>query len=229
MYLALVVGVLIAAAWIVAAAIFASARKLSFHQAFLHMPLKLLHRVEDRPLRHARTDPPVIYAVLHQSRLDPALMLSLLPSDTLHILDEDSARSAWLEPWREMARTIAFNATHVFVSRRLVRHLRGRGRLAVYFPDGIVPDTRPYRLYRAVARIAAAAEARIVPVSVQGSRQTVFALAKAQDAPRQLLAKLRIRSLEPLTIAELVTRSAREQATMAGALYDRVLEADAAA
>jgi acyl-[acyl-carrier-protein]-phospholipid O-acyltransferase / long-chain-fatty-acid--[acyl-carrier-protein] ligase len=228
MYLALVVGVLIAAAWIVAAAAFASARKLSFHQAFLHMPIKLLHRVEDRPLHHARTEPPVIYAVLHQSRLDPALMLSLLPADTLHILDDVSARSAWLEPWREMARTIAFNAAHVFVSRRLVRHLRGRGRLAVYFPDGIRPDTRGYRLYRAVAKIAAAAEARIVPVSIQGSRQTLFALGEAQDAPRRPLAKLRVRSLEPLTIAELVTRSPREQATMAGALYDRVLEADAA-
>jgi acyl-[acyl-carrier-protein]-phospholipid O-acyltransferase/long-chain-fatty-acid--[acyl-carrier-protein] ligase len=228
MYLALIVVGLLVAAWAAAGAAYASMRKLSFHQAFLHMPIKLLHRIEDRTLRHARTDPPVIYAVLHQSRLDPALMLSLLPADTLHILDEVSARSAWLEPWREMARTIVFNAKHVFVSRRLVRHLRGRGRLAVYFPDGILPDTRPFRLYRAVAKIAAAAGARIVPVSVQGSRRTVFSLASTQDTPRQLLAKLRVRSLEPLTMAELVTRSAREQVTMAGALYDRVLEADAA-
>lgn len=228
MYLALAVIVLIAAAWIVSAAMFASARKLSFHQAFLHMPIRVLHRIEDDALSHARADPPVIYAVLHQSRLDPALMLSLLPADTLHILDQASARSLWLEPWREMARTIAFNAAHVFVSRRLVRHLKGRGRLAVYLPDGIVPDTRPYRLYRAVARIAAAAEARIVPVSVQGSRSTLFALATAQEAPRHLLGRLRVRALEPMTIAELVTRSARGQATMASVLYDRVLEADAA-
>ena len=77
-------------------------------------------------------------------------------------------------------------------------------------------------------RIAAAAGARIVPVSVQGSRQTVFTLDTARSAPRRLLAKLRIHALEPLTIAELVTRSPREQATMAGALYDRVLEANAA-
>ena len=41
-----------------------------------------------------------------------ALMLSLLPEQTLHILDEDSAKAAWLEPWRELARTIAFNAEH---------------------------------------------------------------------------------------------------------------------
>lgn len=229
MYLALVIGVLVLAAWAIAAAVFASTRKLSFHQAFLHMPVRLLHRIEDRTLRHARTDPPVIYAVIYRSRLDPALMLSLLPSDTLHILDEASAKSAWLEPFREMARTIPFNAAHVFVSRRLVRHLRGRGRLAVYFPEGISPDSRAYRLYRAVAKIAAAAEARIVPVSVQGSRARVHLQDDgAPGSSRRLLTKLRVRSLEPLTIAELVTRSARDQATMAGVLYDRVLEADAA-
>jgi acyl-[acyl-carrier-protein]-phospholipid O-acyltransferase/long-chain-fatty-acid--[acyl-carrier-protein] ligase len=228
MYLALTVIALVAAAWVVAAAIFSSLRKITFHQAFLHLPLKLLHRIDDSALGGKRTDPPVIYAVLHQSRLDPALMLSLLPSDTLHILDEASARSYWLEPWRDMARTIAFNAAHVFVSRRLVRHLRGRGRLAVYLPDGVEPDSRPYRIYRAVARIAAAAEARVVPVSVLGSRHTPFALASAGRAARQPLAKLRVRVLEPLTIPELVSRSSRASATMAAALYDRVLEADAA-
>lgn len=228
MYPALIVIALAVAAWVLAAIVFAALRRLTFHQAFLYLPLKLLHRVDDRALTGLRADPPVIYAVLHQSRLDPALMLSLLPSDTLHILDEASARSFWLEPWREMARTIAFNAAHVFVSRRLVRHLRGRGKLAVYLPDGIEPETKAYRIYRAIARIAAAAEARIVAVSVVGSRRTPFSLALGHDSGPRGLAKLSVRVLEPLTIAQLIDRSSRAQATMAGVLYDRVLEADAA-
>jgi acyl-[acyl-carrier-protein]-phospholipid O-acyltransferase / long-chain-fatty-acid--[acyl-carrier-protein] ligase len=100
MYLALVVSVLMVGSWVTWAAMFASARKLSFHQAFLHMPFRLLHRIDDGDLARGRSEPPVIYAVLHQSRLDPALMLSLLPSDTLHILDSASARSIWMEPGR---------------------------------------------------------------------------------------------------------------------------------
>lgn len=227
MYLALVVIALAAALWAVAAIVFAARRRITFQQALLYLPLKLLHRIDDRALTGLRADPPVIYAVLHQSRLDPALMLSLLPADTLHILDEASARSVWLEPWREMARTIAFNAAHVFVSRRLVRHLRGRGRLAVYLPDGIAPDTKAYRIYRAIARIAAAAEARVVPVSVLGSRRTPFSLSFSHDSGPKSLARLSVRALEPLTIAQLIERSSRAQATMAGVLYDRVLEADA--
>src|SRR4051812_13613662 len=143
---------------------------LSFAQAVLYAPLKLVWNIDDRRIRVARQAPtPVLYAVLHQSKLDPALMLSLLPEQTLHILDEVSARSTWLEPWRELARTIAFNAEHVFVSRRLVRHLRGRGRLAVYFPDAIEPDAKAFRLYRAVARIAVKAEAKVVPIVIGGA------------------------------------------------------------
>lgn len=227
MSLALTVIALVAALWVAGAALFAYLHHRTFHQAFLYLPWKLIYRIGDRALTRARVEPPVIYAVLHQSRLDPALMLSLLPADTLHILDEASARSFWMEPWREMARTIAFNAAHVFVSRRLVRHLRGRGKLAVYLPDGIEPDTRSYRIYRAIARIAAAADARIVAVSVQGSRNTLLSLSFRHDASWKPLIGLGVRALEPLTIQQLIERSSRAQATMAGVLYDRVLEADA--
>jgi acyl-[acyl-carrier-protein]-phospholipid O-acyltransferase/long-chain-fatty-acid--[acyl-carrier-protein] ligase len=135
-----IIGI-IAALWLCFAGFISLRLGLGFRQALLYAPLKLIFRIEDGDIRTARgARPPVIYAVAHQSRLDPALMLSLLPADTLHILDEDAARSAWLEPWRELARTIAFNAGHVFVSRRLVRHLKGNGRLAVYFPASTEPD-----------------------------------------------------------------------------------------
>ena len=163
---------------------------LSLAQGVLYAPLKLIWRVDDRNIGIARDAPaPVIYAVAHQSRLDPALMLSLLPEQTLHILDEDSARSIWLEPYREMARTIAFNAEHVFVSRRLVRHLRGKGRLAVYFPDAVEPDTKAFRLYRAVARIAVKADARLVPVVVGGARHLPMSLTAEGQAPRRWLSR----------------------------------------
>src|SRR5262245_10087074 len=157
---------------------------MSFAQAVLYAPLKLLWRVADERIGLARNaETPVIYTISHQSKLDPALMLALLPEETLHILDEDSAKSVWLEPWRELARTIAFNAEHVFVSRRLVRHLRGKGRLAVYLPDAVEPDTKAFRLFRAVARIALKAEARIVPIVVGGARHLPMSLASPEASP----------------------------------------------
>ena len=160
--------------------------------------------VSDRDVLRARnTRAPVVYAVVHQSRLDPALMLALLPEQTLHILDEHSARTGWLEPSRELARTIAFNPKHVFVSRRLVSQLKGGGRLAVYLPDEIEPDVRNYRLFRAVAHIAARADARIVPVVVGGARSLPFSLTSSARAPRRLWPRLTIRAAEGQTLKQL--------------------------
>jgi acyl-[acyl-carrier-protein]-phospholipid O-acyltransferase/long-chain-fatty-acid--[acyl-carrier-protein] ligase len=216
---AVLFGVILA--WLVIALYLAARLGLSLHQAILYAPLKIAYRIDDRLMRATRqAESPVIYMVVHQSRLDPMLMLSVLPPETLHILDPESAQSLWLEPWRELARTIEFKAHHVFVSRRLVRHLRGKGRLAVYMPDDVEPDGKAFRLYRAVARIATKADAKIVPIFVGGSRHSWLSLAPAAIAPRKLLPKLSITALTATTLAELRERPGHPATTASNALFD---------
>ncbi|BCH25851.1 AMP-binding protein [Mesorhizobium sp. L-8-3] len=225
---ALLLGVV--AAYLVIAAVEMLRLGIGFRQALFYVPFKLAYPIADRRIRIAReAKPPVIYAIVHQSRIDPALMLALLPQDTLHILDPESAAAGWLEPWRELARTIAFNAEHVFVSRRLVRHLRGKGRLAVYFPDAVEPDMKAFRLYRAVARIATKADARIVPIFIGGARHLPFSFTPAEKAPRHWFPRLTPVALEPVSLAELVERPDGQQTTAANALFDRTADARLAA
>lgn len=216
----------LAVVWALVAAIVKYRLGIDFRQALLYTPFKFAYRIDDRIMPTAAKAPaPVIYMIWHQSRLEPALMLSLLPYQTLHILDENSARANWLEPWRELARTIAFNAEHVFVSRRLVRVLKGNGRLAVYFPDSVEPDVKSFRLFRAVARIAMQADAKIIPIFVGGARHLPFSLTPAELAPRKWFPRLSITALAPMTIAELVERSGAGLTTSANALFDRFAEA----
>lgn len=216
----------IAAAWMLAAWYLTYDLGIRFRQALLYLPFRLAYRINDSAMRQARkAEVPVIYVISHQSRIEPALMLSLLPEQTLHILDEASARSHWLEPWRELGRTIAFNAEHVFVSRRLVRVLRGKGRLAVYIPDTVEPDIKSFRLFRAIARIAMQADARIVPIFVSGTRYLPFSLTGRDKAPRRLFPGLTIAALAPMTVAELMQRAGYSSTTSANALFDRVAEA----
>lgn len=204
--------------------------RLSLSQAILYAPLKLIYRISDSRIGIAtEATAPVIYVVTHQSRLDPALMLSLLPENTLHILDPYSARSLWLEPWREFARTIAFNAEHVFVSRRLVRVLRGKGRLAVYIPAAVEPDTRSFRLYRAVIRIAMQADARIVPIFIGNANLLPFQIDGKSPSPRRWFPRLSMSVLEPMTAEELVARNGSPATRNAHALFDRMAEARLAA
>lgn len=211
MILAIETILVVAALWTAAAGLVQFRRGLTFHQAALYAPLKILFRISDREIDAARrAEPPVIYVVWHRSRLDPALMLSLLPEDTLHILDEESAQSHLIEPWRALARTITFNAHHVFVSRRLVRRLKGNGRLAVYMPDDTDPDVKTFRLFRAVARIAIKAEACVVPIFI---------------ARGGFLPATSVHALPPATVEELIARSGKEDMRASQALFERMIEA----
>ncbi len=220
----------IAAAYLVGALTQTYRLGISVRQAILYLPLKLIWRVSDGRMRKARAaDAPVIYAIAHQSQMDPALMLALLPDDTLHILDEASATSGWLEPYRALARTITFNAEHVFVSRRLVRHLKGNGRLAVYFPQTVEPQPRELRLFRAVARIAARADADIVAVHVARSQFLPWSKLSEEQAPRRLFPKLVAASLAPISLETFASRGARPPTSLTNALLDRVAEARVAA
>ncbi|KQZ94272.1 2-acyl-glycerophospho-ethanolamine acyltransferase [Mesorhizobium sp. Root157] len=221
---ALLAGV--AAAWFLIGVIEKVRLGLSLTQALLYVPFKLAYRIEDSRIKVARkAAAPVIYVVTHQSRIDPALMLCLLPDNTLHILDPVSARSPWLEPWRELARTIAFNAEHVFVSRRLVRVLKGKGRLAVYIPEAVEPDVKSFRLYRALARIALQSDARIVPIFVGGARSLPFSRIEAAKAPRHWFPSLSVAVLEPVTVAEMLAQTPDPAGSSTNALFDRVAEA----
>ncbi|MET0942043.1 MAG: 1-acyl-sn-glycerol-3-phosphate acyltransferase, partial [Mesorhizobium sp.] len=230
MILAGVLLLTVAVALLAVAAVLKMQIGMNFTQALLYAPLKLIWRIGDERIGLARdAEAPVIYAISHHSKLDPALMLALLPEQTLHILDEDSAKSVWLEPWRELARTIAFNAEHVFVSRRLVRHLRGKGRLAVYLPDTVEPDTKTFRLFRAVARIAMKADAKIVPIVIGGARNLPMSLTPPQIAPRRWFPDLRISVLDGMTVSELMDRAGKQSSTASNALFDRLAEARVAA
>lgn len=198
---------------------------LSVRQALLYVPMRAAFRIDDRAMVAARAEnAPVIYVVVHRSRLEPALMLTLLPEDTLHILDEGSARSAWLEPWRELARTIIFNAEHVFVSRRLVRVLKRKGRIAAYVPEDVEPDVRSFRLYRAISRIALQADARIVPIFVDGAERLPRFLGGDKSAQPSLRTRLTIGALPGETITDLVKVGIEGSTTGSNALFDRVAD-----
>ncbi|MBI1620250.1 1-acyl-sn-glycerol-3-phosphate acyltransferase [Aquamicrobium zhengzhouense] len=223
MILITVVIAAVVAAWLLLTFVHARRQKITLRQALLYAPLALIWRIDAGALsKTAADDGPLLYVVSHQSRLDPALMLCLLPENTLHILDDHAASSPWLEPWRDLARTIAFNPEHVFVSRRLVRVLRGRGRLCVYLAADMDPASRAFRLYRAVARIALRAEAKVVPIRVDGAEKLTSSFVD-EAKTSQPFARLTIRTLAPATLLELRQRNP-EITTNSSALFARMEE-----
>jgi acyl-[acyl-carrier-protein]-phospholipid O-acyltransferase / long-chain-fatty-acid--[acyl-carrier-protein] ligase len=191
----------LAAVWF-AGAIWSCIRDgISLRHALPLAPIKLLHRLDTTALRPVRTDTATLYVVGHQSRLEPAIMLAMLPDSALHVLDDHAATSIWMEPFRALGRTIRFNPEHIFFSRRLIRMLRGGAQLVVYLPENVDPSSRDFRLYRAVARIAHKADANVVAVHVENADRTIFALPVVHGRKLALLPPLTLKIMPPRTIA----------------------------
>ena len=116
---AILLGLL--AAWLAIAGVEAFRLGIGFRQALLYVPFKLVYRIDDRGIRDAAQGRGAghLRRSAHQSQLDPALMLSLLPEQTLHILDEYSANVG-------LAGAVARACPHHRLQRRArVRQPRG--------------------------------------------------------------------------------------------------------
>lgn len=211
------------AVWMAGAAVLANRLGISFRQAFLYAPLKICYRIDDGAIRAATgAEGPVIYVIFNQAGTDCALALSLLPDDTLHILDPATKKSHWLDPYKALARVQDFNPEHIFIGRRLKRLLQRKGRLAVYLPPEVEPDKLTFRLYRAVARIAQATDAAIVPIIFGGTNHAASSRLPASEAPRRRFPKIRISALPPETLATTIERGHQRNLTAANALFDRL-------
>lgn len=211
MALTLSIIALVATIWLALACMAAIRNDIGFGQAALFAPLYGLFGVDTRQLRETARPKGTVYVIGRRSRLDPAVMLCLLPPDTLHVLDDDAATAFWMEPYRSLARTVPFNPSHIFMSRRLVRMLRGNGRLAVYLPLGIDTGSRDFMLYRAVARIALKAGAQVVPVCGD----------KSPSSARPW-SRLHLHAHPPRTITQLINADPEDNARPSMALFRHV-------
>ncbi|MGB8817076.1 MAG: AMP-binding protein [Rhizobiaceae bacterium] len=199
---------------------------LTFPQALAWAPLKLLYRIDDQSLsEHGRHPGPVIYVISHQSKMDAALMLARLPSDTLHMLDP-RAVSHFLTSWfRPLARSTVFGADKVLKNRRIFSQLTMGARIAVYMPYQVEPDAKTFRLYRAVAHMAKAANAKIIAIHPGGTRFLPSSYHPAVELPPSRFPKLRLSARPAETIDALIEKSGPARSTMANALFDRLAEA----
>ncbi|MGB7431019.1 MAG: AMP-binding protein [Ahrensia sp.] len=196
---------------------------ISWRQAVHYAPLKIIYRIDaHRLIGTAKTRGPVIYAISEQSKLDAAVLLALLPNDTLHVLDPPSAKTWLVDTYRALARSVVFDKDHMIRNRRLVRHLKGKGRLAVYFPENVEPNDENFRLFRAVTLLARKSGAQIVPVHMRGGRFLPSSYTAAEKAPRRRFPALTFYTLPAQTIASLKAKAGNGQTTAANALFDQM-------
>nr|WP_223385585.1 AMP-binding protein [Oricola cellulosilytica] len=200
-----------------------SALGIGFRRALIFAPLKLIYRIDTSRMKRARDPkPPVIYAVSEQSKLDPAIYQAILPPDTLHVLDPASADSWLVQTFRSLGKSVVFDKDHMISNRRLVRHLKGKGRLAVYFPEDVEPNPVNFRLYRAITLLARKSNAQIVPLHLRNARFLPSSFTPASKAPRRRFPRLSVHVLPAKRIDDLVNEAGKNYVTPSNALFDRM-------
>lgn len=214
---------LLTAALVGAALIEMNRLKIRFRQALYFAPLKLIYRIDTRGARHMNDAAgPVIYAICEQSKLDPAICQALLPEATLHVLDPASADNWLVQTFRTLAKSVVFDKEHLVANRRLLRHLKGKGRLAVYLPEAVEPDAAGMRLYRAVTLLARKSNASVVPIFIGNSRFLPSSFTPVSKAPRKRFARLSVHALPAERIDTLVERAGKAFVTPSNALFDQM-------
>lgn len=199
---------------------------LTYPQALAWLPLKLLYRIDDSGLSgHINQPGPLIYVISHQSRMDPALMLTRLPSDTLHMLDPRSTDHMLTNWFRPLARSTIFGADKLLKNRRIFSQLSMGARVAVYMPHQVEPDPKTFRLYRAVAHMAKAANAKVVAIHPGGSRFLPSSYYPANEMPPSRFPKLRLVARPGETLDALMAKTGPAHSNIANVLFDRLAEA----
>ncbi len=201
-------------------------RKLSFPQAFWYLPLKLMYRIDDKSLRHTGdTSGPLVYVISHQAQFDAALMMALLPASTLHILDPRAAGNRLVTFLRPLARTTVFAPDQILKNRRVFSQLQMGAHIAVYMPAPVEPDARSFRLYRAVARMATAANAKVVAIHAGNTRFLPSSFHPRDEMPCNYLPKIEISARPAETIEAMLQKAGVAASNPGNALFDRLAEA----
>jgi acyl-[acyl-carrier-protein]-phospholipid O-acyltransferase/long-chain-fatty-acid--[acyl-carrier-protein] ligase len=201
-------------------------RNLTYPQALAWLPLKLIYRIDDSSLSpHVNQRGPLIYVISHQSQMDPALMLARLPSDTLHMLDPRSTQHVLTNWFRPLARSTVFGADKVLRNRRIFSQLTMGARIAVYMPHDVEPSPKTFRLYRAVAHMAKAANAKVIVIHPGGARFLPSSYYPANEMPPTRFPKLRLAARPAETLESLMTKAGPARSNIANALFDRLAEA----
>ena len=201
-------------------------RRLSLPQAFWYLPLKIIYRIDDQSIRDLGTVPgPVIYVISHHASFDAALMMALLPADALHILDPRAASDKVVNFFRPLARSTVFAPDQILKNRRVFSQLIMGAKIAVYMPHPVEPDAKTFRLYRAVARMATAADAKVVAIHAGNSRFLSSSFHPKDELPRSWFPRLKVSARSAETIDEMLEKAGVAASNPANALFDRLAEA----
>ncbi len=188
--------------------------------------LLLVYRVEVRGAENlTAAGPSAVIAPNHVTWIDGALLAAALPGRPAFAINTFTARKWWVRWATGLIEALPIDPTNPMAIKTLVREVRA-GRHCVIFPEGRLTRTGSLmKIYDGPALVADKAGAPLVPVRIDGARQTFWSRLKGVYR-RRLFPRITVTILPPVRLAapEGTTGRARREALGRG-LYDTMSHA----
>lgn len=145
----------------------------------LRLLLTLLYRVRVEGYEHFRqAGERVLIVANHTSFLDPLLLWAFLPEDITFAINTHITRSWWVKPALRWVRTFPMDPLNPLSVKALTHCLR-ENRKAVIFPEGRITVTGSLmKIYDGSGLVADKAEAKVLPIRIDGAQYTPFSRLK---------------------------------------------------
>ncbi|NKB54056.1 MAG: AMP-binding protein [Rhizobiaceae bacterium] len=194
-------------------------------KSFLKFVFKTLYRVEVKRLdNYKAAGKRIVIVANHLSFLDGLLLALFLPGRPMFAIDSKIATQWYVKPFSKLVRLFPLDSTSPMATKAMIREIR-KDRQCVIFPEGRITITGSLmKVYEGPGMIADKADARILPVRIEGAQYTPFS---------RLKGKVRLRWFPKITLSMLPPQKfeipeeikGRRRRTAAGLkLYDLMCE-----
>jgi acyl-[acyl-carrier-protein]-phospholipid O-acyltransferase/long-chain-fatty-acid--[acyl-carrier-protein] ligase len=116
----------------------------------------------------------VLIVANHASFLDPVLLWAFMPDDVTFAINTHLSKAFWIRPVLRFSRVLPLDTGNPMSVKTLTHHLR-ENRRVVLFPEGRITVTGALmKIYDGAGLIADKADAKVLPVRIDGAQYTPF-------------------------------------------------------
>ncbi|MGI4951904.1 MAG: acyl-[ACP]--phospholipid O-acyltransferase, partial [Janthinobacterium lividum] len=167
-----------------------------FRWYFIRLHRAEISGLENLPPRATRA----VIVVNHQSFLDGCFVAAFLPHAPTFAVNVQIARQWWARPFLAAVRHFTVDPANPFSTKTMVRAVQG-GETLVVFPEGRITMTGALmKVYDGAGMVADKAAALVVPVRIDGLRDTRFSRL-GRRGPRRWFPRLSLTVLPPVSLA----------------------------
>src|SRR5699024_4809705 len=110
----------------------------------------------------------------HTSFLDPLLLATFLPKDTVFIISPQLVQNRWLQPWLKLLRAFPLDLAAPSAPQALLEYLNEYHKVVI-FPEGRISVTGAImKIYPGPGWAAYKSGAMVLPVRIEGAEDTPF-------------------------------------------------------